>query len=146
MARKLKLKKKILNYLIGFLAHGVFFILHKLGLERAANFTGWVTRKIGPFLSVHKVGLRNLEMVFPNNTPEENELILQECWNNIGRVAGELPNLDQLTIEGSNPRITSENRAVIDSLVAQKQQAVIFTAHYGCWEIIPWGGAAAGLN
>jgi Kdo2-lipid IVA lauroyltransferase/acyltransferase len=84
---------------------------------------------------LRRVGLRNLEMAFPEKSPAEREQILKGVYLSLGRLLSEVPKFPEYTLENVD-RI-----AVYDGLVhyleaRDRGKGVLFmTAHLGGWEI-----------
>src|SRR5690606_21279393 len=70
------------------LAVGIFRLL---GRERAARFGGWLARKIGPRLKVHRLAERNMRLALPHLSDTEIAANLDRMWDNLGRNAAEIP-------------------------------------------------------
>lgn len=136
--------QQLKDWLYSWPARLVLVFLHFLGVRRASNWAGAVLRCVGPWLPAHRVGQKNIAFVFPENTPAQNESILKDAWENLGRVTGELPNLDRITFDGDDPILIIENRETLDRYLAQGQPALLFTGHYGNWELSAFGSGFMG--
>jgi Kdo2-lipid IVA lauroyltransferase/acyltransferase len=81
------------------------------------------------------VGMRNLELAFPEKTTDERKRILKGVYRSLGRLLAEVPKLPSYTLKNVD-RI-----AVYDGLenylaAQQRGKGVLFmTAHLGGWEI-----------
>jgi KDO2-lipid IV(A) lauroyltransferase len=84
---------------------------------------------------LRRVGARNLELAFPEKSPEEREQILKGVYRSLGRLLAEVPKFPEYTLENVD-RI-----AVYDGLenylaARDRGKGVLFmTAHLGGWEI-----------
>jgi KDO2-lipid IV(A) lauroyltransferase len=84
---------------------------------------------------LRRVGMRNLELAFPEKSPEERECILKGVYRSLGRLLSEVPKFPAYTLENVD-RI-----AVYDGLenyvaARDRGKGVLFmTAHLGGWEI-----------
>ena len=146
--------------------------LFKLLPRRAAAALGAaVARAIGPLLPMTKAARRNLEMCFPEKSPAERAALLRAMWDNLGRIAGEFthrralwdPSLmtvaerfgfDRLraaAAAGERVTLDAERIQIVGAeqfrmMLDVKRPALMFTAHMGNWEVMPWTAARMGLK
>lgn len=113
-----------------------------LGLERASAMMSWLARRIGPRLSVQKIARRNLQAAFPEWDTAQLETVLDGMWDNLGRVAGELPFIRSAQL---SERVTLHGGEHLAAVMASGKPAVFITAHLGNWELASKGLAEAGL-
>jgi KDO2-lipid IV(A) lauroyltransferase len=84
---------------------------------------------------LRRVGIRNLELAFPEKSPEEREQIVKGVYRSLGRLLAEVPKFPDYTLENV------ERIAVYDGLdnylaARDRGKGVLFlTAHLGGWEI-----------
>jgi KDO2-lipid IV(A) lauroyltransferase len=149
-------------------ALGLFKILPR---RAAAPFGAAMARGIGPLLPKTRAARRNLELCFPEKSPAERAALLRAMWDNLGRIAGEFthrralwdPSLmavaerygfdrlraaasagERVTLDAERIQIVGAEqfRMMLDS----KRPALMFTAHMGNWEVMPWTAARMGLK
>jgi Kdo2-lipid IVA lauroyltransferase/acyltransferase len=125
--------------------HGTIFLLRCLGPENASNLGGWVTRLIGPMLSVSRVADGNLQHAFPELVAAERARIIRAVWDNLGRNAAELPHVRSLRPSLSGPGWEIEGAAHIEKLRSSGTQLLFFSGHLGNWEMILPIAASLGL-
>ena len=100
-----------------------------LPLDIASWLGGFMARSIGPFLRANTIAKKNLAMIYPKMTFAQQHKLLMGMWDNLGRVAAELPYLatDQLfkrmTVSGTE-HIPPAGRPVL-----------FFSGHIGNWEL-----------
>lgn len=82
------------------LLRAVFGLLGLLSPEQASNFGGWVARTIGPRLPASNRIRRNLALAMPELDEREREVIVRQCWENLGRIFGEMPHVKTIVDEG----------------------------------------------
>ncbi|MBP6985967.1 MAG: lauroyl acyltransferase [Alphaproteobacteria bacterium] len=128
--------------LIVFSFAGIFYMLPG---EKASALGGWLSRKVGPFSAAQKTGLKNLQMAYPKNTTAENLKILENVWDNFGRVMGEYMHLKRINVY-KDPRIEIIGAEHIDRLREDGKPAIIFGAHLASWELAIMGMTQRGLN
>jgi KDO2-lipid IV(A) lauroyltransferase len=84
---------------------------------------------------LRRVGMRNLELAFPEKPPAERERILKGVYRSLGRLLAEIPKFPDYKLA------TVDRIAVYDGLehyiaARDRGQGVLFmTAHLGGWEI-----------
>lgn len=123
-------KMKQLKYRIeAFFAGLLFAAFRALPVDVASFIGGMMARSIGPFLSAHKTARNNLKMIFPDKTEDEIYQIIMRMWDNLGRVAGELPHLpgndlySHMTVHG------------LENLPKDGKPSLFFSGHIGNWEL-----------
>jgi KDO2-lipid IV(A) lauroyltransferase len=146
-------------------------LLKLLPAAAAAGFMAALARTVGPLLPVAKVARRNLERCFPAMEEARRDRILGAMWDNLGRVAGEfmhksalfdrsilaeaerigLPALlaaaergETVTLKGARFEVVGAEQFV--RLREGGGPAIVFTAHMGNWEVLPWTAARLGLK
>lgn len=121
--------KKIQHY-IEFIALKLLFAAFRiLPLDVASYVGGFMARAIGPFLGAHKTASHNLSMIFPQMDAPAKRKLLTRMWDNLGRVAAELPYIasDQLY-----ERIEIAGR---EHLPVGGKPVIFFSGHLGNWEL-----------
>mgnify|MGYP001826990780 CR=1 FL=1 len=107
-----------------------------LSPEAASNFGAFVMRRLGPFLSQHKVALDNVQKAFPDWTHEKVKATAVAAWENVGRTAGELPHLRHITPYRTNSRIEVVNAEALDQVEQSQSGAVFISGHFANWEVM----------
>lgn len=125
--------------------YAAIVLLRCLGPENASNLGGWVTRNIGPLLSVSRVADENLSQAFPELAAPERARIVRAVWDNLGRNAAELPHLKSLRRCPSGPGWEIEGEAHVETLRKSAAQVLFFSGHLGNWEMILPIAAGLGL-
>lgn len=122
---------KSFRYLVeGFLVNTLIALFRVLPLDQASDLGGWISRNIGPRLSVNRKALRNIEASLPDKTPEEYKQIIYDMWDNLGRTFAEYPHLEQIAFE----RITSTGAEHLQSIIESDIPCILFTGHLANWE------------
>lgn len=110
-----------------------FYLLFKLIPVGATSFAlGKLLKSIGPFFSVNKTSILNLKKAFPEKSEAEIKTINKEMWENLGRLAGEMPHIKQI-IKKRN--ITIENFEAYEKVKKLNKGIIFVSAHYGNWEL-----------
>jgi KDO2-lipid IV(A) lauroyltransferase len=130
--------KQRLEYVGARLIWGLFGLLP---LDAASALGGWLARMVGPWLPAHRIARRNLARAFPEKSEAEIAAILRGMWDNIGRVAGEFPHLEQM----STQRVELIGGEYIDLLRDDGQAGIFISGHVGNWELNGAVAVARGL-
>src|SRR5262245_61966860 len=150
MLRVRRALKAIFDPVIGFVAVSVLRLIRRGDRVRFANRAGKFMRRVGPWLSKHKVGRANLVAAFPEKSPEEIEEILAGVWDNLGRVAAEFAYLDRFRIigEGEPVDVTCEpgTLAQIEETRVAARPTAAFAAHLANWELPALAAARRGVD
>jgi KDO2-lipid IV(A) lauroyltransferase len=119
-------------------------IIRLFPLDMAADMFAWLLRKLGPGGRRHKKALANLELAFPDKTPEERETIACQMWDNIGRVIAETIQIDRLLEQPE--RVELEEDYFIHRYKGKMGTVVAASMHMGNWEISSWPLALCDSN
>lgn len=129
------MNKPSLKYRLEWIAvRFVFGVFRSLGLERASRFGGWLSRKIGPRLSVHKLARENMTRALPALGADKIEKTLLHMWDNLGRNVGELPYNKSMMDDPARVELVGSEH--LDAYLASGKAAFFVTAHYGPWELV----------
>src|SRR5262249_8923572 len=126
---------------LGSLAVGMLRTIRATNRKHIADFAGSFMRTLGPRLKEHKIGRANLAAAFPEKSPAEIETILRGVWDNLRRVAAELPHIDSLQMFDPDPQevgdivYSSEVDKRFRQLRCDDRPALVFAAHLANWEL-----------
>jgi KDO2-lipid IV(A) lauroyltransferase len=144
--------KRALEAVAGHAAIGLLTLLQWTDPERLASFFASAMRRVGPWLPEHRVGHANLQAAYPDKSPEEIEAILREVWANLGRVGAEYVHFDKMwRYDPYNPaasRIEISAETLEDARIVRGdgKPGLLFTAHYGNWELCAVAVAQLGID
>lgn len=105
------------------------------GLARSAYFFGGRLRRTGE---------RNLELAFPNMSPDERSRILRASFQSLGRLLGEFSQLPRTTPEALRQLITCEGLENLEEAQRRGHGVILFTGHLGAWELSSFALSAFG--
>ena len=73
------------------------------------------------------IGIKNLEIVFPQKTLKEKKIILKKMWFHFGRVIGEYPHLNKIKINNSSILTIDSIENLLDPI--KKGNCIFFFLH-----------------
>ncbi len=144
-ARRLWLTRKIVQPLEGAVARALFALLRSVPIDRASAVGGWLARTIGPRIGISRRARRNLERAFPDRTRAEIDAIIVDMWDNLGRVAAELPHVSRLDPFANDGRFELCGFARVDTAKALGKPMIFFAGHLANWEIPAMVGRRYGV-
>ncbi|MBK8839130.1 MAG: lysophospholipid acyltransferase family protein [Hyphomonadaceae bacterium] len=107
-----------------------------LSLEAASNTVSRILKTIGPATSQHRSMIRNLRMAFPDWSEKQVEECAKGAWENLGRLAGEMPHLAKMKPYVRDSRIEVVGAERLDTIRASKKPVVFVTGHFANWEVM----------
>ena len=124
------MKKKIELYLLLFF----YFISKIIGLNLSSNLGGTLAWIYGFFSNRNLIGMKNLNLVFPEKKFIEKKKILRKMWFHFGRVIGEYPHLHKINVHNNkNIQVIGINNLL--GPLKKKKNCIYFSAHIGNWEL-----------
>jgi KDO2-lipid IV(A) lauroyltransferase len=143
--------EKVVDFLIAVPAWAIFALMRLAPERLASNVAGTLTRKVGMWLPrTRRVGLKNLRLALPEKSEAEHRAILEECWDNLGRLAVEYCHLDKIwdfdptVMRGERVEIRGAEQFI--ALANDDKPAIIVSAHLANWELPMVAAAAHGLK
>ncbi|PHR57358.1 MAG: lipid A biosynthesis acyltransferase [Robiginitomaculum sp.] len=116
-----------------------------LPIEWASGLGGWAMRKIGPLLSAHKTALINIKLVFPDLSEARRKKLALACWDNLGRIAGEFPHLNELRPFDEGGRVEVYGQEHLQAIIDEQKPAVLISGHFANWEVMAAAICQGGL-
>lgn len=123
--------KNIRYFCEALLLYILLFILRLMPARVASNFGGWMGKAIGLRMGASRKALKNIERVF--GPREENQQILEEMWENMGRIIAEYPHIEKIALE----HVTMGGHEIADRIKESDKGAIFMGPHLANWEIIP---------
>src|SRR5215813_5449553 len=84
---------------------------------------------------LRQVGLRNLEMVFPEKSEAERRRILRGVFTSLGRQLAELCQFPRYTAENVDDVVVYDGLEHFQKAYARGKGVLFLTAHFGGWEL-----------
>ena len=127
--------------------YAVEFFIVKFGLwffgrmepQKASDVASAIAKFVGKKISVHKLAYKNLSNAMPELSELEKEKILDDMWDNLGRIVGEYAHIAKCpTAEiESLIEMSEETRQNIEQAKQGGKGGIIFGGHLGNWEVGP---------
>ena len=121
----------------------LFTILCKrVSLRKASLGAGKFTRFVGPFLPVSRVAYRNLSVIFPEMEQSKKNKIIQDMWENFGRVTAEYCKILDFQLEKD---IRVQGEQILTTLKNDGKPAIFFTGHLSNFQLVSFVTKQYGL-
>jgi Kdo2-lipid IVA lauroyltransferase/acyltransferase len=115
---------------------------------------GWAMRIVELFALLayvfdrphRRVGMRNLEIAFPEKSLAERRRILRGSFLNLGRTVAELAHLPRLGVAELRDMVRFDDEAVWSDLMrrAPETGCIIMSGHFGNWELLAFANGMFG--
>ncbi|NDV85309.1 lipid A biosynthesis lauroyl acyltransferase [Aurantimonas aggregata] len=142
--------KRAGDYVVAQILFAILRLLRLLPAEAGLAFADRASRLIGPLTPRHTLAKDNLRQAFPERDEAWVEKTARANWGQMGRIAAEYVFLDDLfDFDPERPgegRIEVEGIETFIELRERKGPFIFFTGHLGCFELLPIGAAAFGLE
>ena len=144
--RTLPLSRRIRYWIetTAFFAVVGFFRLFQI--DRASAIGGWIGRRLVARSFLSRRALRNLRLSYPEKSDLEIDLIVNEMWDNLGRVMAEYAHFDEICWRGPNPRISVGGLDIFEAARASGKAMILVSAHFANWEIMPVAAREYGVT
>jgi len=117
---------------------GLWFFA-KLSFATASNLAGRIALFVGKKIKVNQLAKKNLALALPELDEKKRAKIIDEMWDNLGRIVGEFVHVCKKTPEEILEIVDIDSVSKINFLQLKEKNkgAIIFSAHIGNWEIGP---------
>lgn len=146
------LRRWLLYPLQAVLAYALYGLCAALPVAWASALGGGLARRVGPYLRVSQRARRNLALVFPEMTGQQQETLIAAMWDNLGRTLAEHPHLDRLWADATAGQGGRQGGGGRIEIVGREWlprpgggACLMFSAHLANWELLPAGAAREGL-
>lgn len=152
LARLYKTADKAKDWLIARTIFAVLALLRLLPARAGIETADRVARTIGPLLPRHRLATENLRRAYPEKDNDWIERTARANWGHMGRLAAEYVYLDE--IFDYDPAVPADGSGTVEvagieifeELRERKGPFLFFTAHLGCFELLPICAATYGLE
>ena len=138
---------KIFKYFLEFIFIVILFIIFKiLGFKLASNMGGYIGKKIGPLFRSKQTILTNIKNALPSTNKADLELIIQDMWDNYGRILAEYVFLKDFRKEKLNDYLEIEGKEHLNKVRASSEQVVFVSGHFNNFELMAMQIEKSGIN
>jgi KDO2-lipid IV(A) lauroyltransferase len=116
-----------------------------IGIDAASVVGGFIGRHVFYRLPPANTARANLRAAYPGMSDAEIEKTVRAICDNLGRVVGEYPHLDKLTL-GDGGRIVVEGKDNGDAAAASGKGVMFISGHFANWEALPIAGNLLGYE
>ena len=139
----MKFARHVLEYIA---ARALLGLLALLPLSLATRIALFVSRALFASLPrLRRIGLRNLELAFPDLSPTERRQLLEQSFENFGRIIADFAHFSRTTPAHLAGRVETSLPQALQARYRPKAagRGVIFlTPHLGNWEILALAASA----
>ena len=141
-----KLMKRFFYVIEAILFFGLSIVLSCLPMKWGSAFGGWFMRTLAPVLSSKDYIVRqNLYLAGFNLSATEEKKLIDGMWDNIGRTFCEYFRLPYQDPFDPNGPYEIEGIEHLDALIHDKKPGLLFSAHFGNWELGTFAAQKRGL-
>ena len=138
---------KIVKYFLEFIFIVILFIIFKiLGFKLASNMGGYIGKKIGPLFRSKQTILTNIKNAFPSANKADLELIIQNMWENYGRILAEYVFLKDFRKEKLSDYLEIEGKEHLNKVRDSNEQVVFVSGHFNNFELMAMQIEKSGIN
>lgn len=116
-------------------ARALFALVGLLPRALASAVGGRIARSIGPRLAITRRARRHLARAMPELSLDQQDRVLGDMWDNLGRVAFEYPHIARIRVYGPASPVEIIGVEHLDTAVAQGKPVILFSGHLANWEI-----------
>ena len=138
---------KIIRYFVEFIFITVFFLIFKIiGYKNASNLGAIIGKKFGPFFRSNSKIIDNLKKTDIGFSPEDRKQIINNMWENYGRILSEYMFLSQFRKNNLSHFLEIKGLNFLEEIKKQNEQAVFISGHFNNFELMAMTIEKAGIN
>ncbi len=121
-----------------FVRLGLYFF-GALEANKSSDVAAKIAKFIGKKIPVNNLAYNNLNKAIPELSKAEKEKILDEMWDNLGRIIGEYPHIAACDVADIERfvELSDETKRNLEFYKNSGQGGIIFSGHIGNWEVGP---------
>jgi len=125
----------------------LFFLICKIiGFKKASNFGKFVGEKIGPIFKSKAIIKKNINLILPNTSQENIDIITKKMWGNYGRILAEYPFLKKFKNNSLEQYIEIEGKEYLEEIKKDNRRVVFVSGHFNNFELMAMQLENSGLN
>ena len=138
---------KIILYFLQYIFIKLFFLICKIiGFKKASNFGKFVGEKIGPIFKSKAIIKKNINLILPNTSQENIDIITKKMWGNYGRILAEYPFLKKFKNNSLDQYIEIEGKEYLEEIKKDNRRVVFVSGHFNNFELMAMQLENSGLN
>ena len=152
LARFLKRVDRARDWVIAQVLFALSAVLRLVPARTGIEIAAGIARTLGPLTPRHRLAVDNLRQAFPERDEGFIRRTARENWGHMGRLAAEYIYLDSIfdydpeRPAGERGLVEVEGAELFLELRERKGPFIFFTAHQGCFELLPVCAATFGLE
>ncbi len=116
-------------------ARALFALVGLIPRVVASAIGGWIARSIGPRLAITRRARRHLARAMPELSAAQQDQVLRDMWDNLGRVAFEYPHIARIRVYEPGSPVEIVGVEHLDAAIALGKPVILFSGHLANWEI-----------
>tara|TARA_B100001741_G_scaffold313654_1_gene320915 strand:- start:3016 stop:3879 length:864 start_codon:yes stop_codon:yes gene_type:complete len=137
-----------IKYFFQFIIIILFLIFFKLlGLNYSTFLSGKFLRLIGPLFRSNRISHQNLIKAFPNLDKNQRQKILDNMWNNYGKILAEYVFIKKFrnSTKFSN-KIIIENQEELEKIKDKNEKVIFISGHFNNFELMAMHIEKSGID
>lgn len=129
---------KEIRYITEYILVRVFIFIFKIiGFNKSTKLSIFLVKIVGKILSVHNLAKNNIKKSIKKLNDTQIDDILDKMWDNLGRIITEYYFINKKPREEFNKIIHLDKKSQqnLEKLKKSKKGGILFSAHFGNWEI-----------
>ena len=127
---------KKIRYFFEYIIISLLFILFKfIGYQNSSNIGAKIGKIFGPIFRSKNIIKKNLEYAGIKNETEQKKVI-EEMWENYGRILAEYPFLKKFKTNELKKYITIEGQEYLSDIKSKNKKAVFVSGHFNNFELM----------
>ena len=127
---------KNIRYFFEYIIISLLFILFKfIGYQNSSNIGAKIGKIFGPIFRSKNIIKKNLEYAGIKNETEQKKVI-EEMWENYGRILAEYPFLKKFKTNELKKYITIEGQEYLSDIKSKNKKAVFVSGHFNNFELM----------
>lgn len=118
-------------------------IVRLFPVEWISALGGWLFKWLGPLTPSARIAERNIDIAFPDLTPQARAQLLRDQWDNLGRTFFEFPLTDRLTPARGRVEVVGRERLV--AIAESGKPAILISGHFANFEVMAAAIVDAGV-
>ena len=138
---------KIILYFLQYIFIKLFFLICKIiGFKKASNFGKFVGEKIGPIFKSKAIIKKNINLILPNTSQENIDIITKKMWGNYGRILSEYVFLEGFRKGSLEKYLNITGLEYLNEIKKKNIPVVFISGHFNNFELMAMQIEKSGLE